>query len=213
MDCLEIGVKKRMKTDVVAIRTTGEGIGQALWETERAAAYRGLDRKQTLRLRLLAEEMTGMLRTIIGASHLCYWVESEDNLFSLHLQGRARMNPDLREELLKTSTTGKNAAAKGFMGRLRDLFEQYCEADTMDPQAPFGYTYVDIVGFDASVDASPSMICGWSLNEYKAAAMAHKEEEPERWDELEKSITARLADEIKIYIRGNTVEIVIEKAF
>ena len=213
MDCLEIGVKKRMITDVVAIAPTGEGIDSALMETERAAVYCGLDRKQALRLRLLAEEMTGMLRTIIGASQYSYWVESEGNLYSLHLSTSVRMHPELREELLKTSTTGKNAAAKGFMGRLRDLFEQYCEADNMDPQAALGYTYVDIVGFDASVDASPSMICGWSLNEYKAAAMAHKEEEPEQWDELEKSITARLADEIKIYIRSNTVEIVIEKAF
>lgn len=213
MDCLEIGVKKRMKTDVVEIRPTGEGIGQALWETERAAVYCGLDRKQALRLRLLAEEMTGMLRTIIGASQYSYWVESEGNLYSLHLSTSVRMHPELREELLKTSTTGKNAAAKGFMGRLRDLFEQYCEADNMDPQAALGYTYVDVVGYDASVDAAPSMICGWSLNEYKAAIAAHKAEEPERWDELEKSITARLADEIKIYIRSNTVEIVIEKAF
>lgn len=202
-----------MKTDVVAIRPSGEGMEQALTETERAAAYCGLDRKQALRLRLLAEEMTGMLRTIIGASQYSYWVESEGSLYSLHLSTSVRMHPELREELLKTSTTGKNAAANGFMGRLRDLFEQYCEADNMDPQAAFGYTYMNIVGYDASVDVAPNLFCGWSLNEYKAAAEAHKAEEPERWDELEKSITAKLADEIKIYIRNKTVELVIEKAF
>lgn len=203
-----------MKTDVVEIRPTGEGIEQALAETERAAAFCGLDHKQSLRLRLLAEEMTGMLRTLIGETPLCYWVESEGRRFSLHLAGNVRMNPDLREELLKTSTSGKNAAAKGFMGRVRDIFRQFSEADYVDPRENlYGYTYVGVVGYDASLDVAPNMICGWSLNEYKAAVAAHMDEEREKWDEMEKSITAKLADEIKIFIRNKAVEIVIEKAF
>ena len=40
-----------------------------------------------------------------------------------------------------------------------------------------------------------------------------KEEEAEKWDELEKSITAKLADEVKIFINGDAVEMVIEKTF
>ena len=52
-----------MKTDVIEITNKGEGVENALTETERAAVYRGLTPKQTLRLRLLAEEMTGMLRS------------------------------------------------------------------------------------------------------------------------------------------------------
>ena len=55
-----------MKTDIIQITPDGVGISDVLQETEKAAAFRGLDRKQTLRLRLLAEEMTGMLKTIVG---------------------------------------------------------------------------------------------------------------------------------------------------
>ena len=204
-----------MKTDVIRINPTGEGIRNVLTETEKAAAYRGLDAKQTLRLRLLAEEMTGMLQTIVKETELRYWVESEGNAFSLHLCTQVLMNSDLREELLKTSTSGKNAAAKGFMGRIRDIFTRMCDTTDTDTLAvEYGYSYVDVTGFDASRDMSPNaMLYGWSLREYRSAVEARRDEEADKWDELERSITAKLADEVKIFIRGNTVEMVIEKAF
>ena len=65
-----------MKTDVIEIKANGEGIDEVLLETERAAVYRGLEPKQTIRLRLLAEEMAGMLRTLIGKETFRYWVET-----------------------------------------------------------------------------------------------------------------------------------------
>jgi len=204
-----------MKTDVIMIHPTGEGIPEALAETEKAAAFRGLNPKQTLRLRLLAEEMTGMLKTIMGDTQLKYWVESEGPAFSLHLTANAQMNPEMREALIKTSTSGKNAAAKGFMGRVKDVFTRFCEANNEGIMAAeYGYSYVDVVGYDATMDMTPNaMLYGWSLRAYRDAVSDRKEEETEKWDELEKSITAKLADDVKIFIRKNTVEMVIEKTF
>ena len=100
-----------MKTDVIAITANGTGFENVLEETERAAAYRGLAPKQALRLRLLAEEMTGMLRTLIGDEPFRYWVESEGTAFSLHLETQTIVTRELRKALLKTSSSGKNAAA------------------------------------------------------------------------------------------------------
>ncbi|MBQ5991772.1 MAG: hypothetical protein IJL62_04405 [Clostridia bacterium] len=204
-----------MKTDIITITPAGEGITDALAETEKAAAFRGLDRKQTLRLRLLAEEMTGMLRTIVGEKPLKYWVESNGNAFSLHLSANAQADYEMREVLLKTSTSGKNAAAKGFMGRIRDIFMRLSETSDVNAlSAEYGYSYVGVVGYDASTDMSPNaMLYGWSLSAYREAVEANRNEEPEKWDELEKSITAKLADEVRIFIRLNTVEMVIEKTF
>ena len=204
-----------MKTDVIAISPLGEGMAEALKETERAAAFRGLTPKESLRLRLLAEEMMGMLRTIVGEGKSSFWVEAEGKAFSLHLLAGVRMNADLRDDLLKTATSGKNAAVKGFMGRIRDIFTQLSEPDgaTMDPKE-YGFSYVDVSSFDASMGVTThGMLYGWSMKEYKHAVEEHLAEEADKWDELEKSITARLADEVKIFIRGNTVEMVIEKAF
>ena len=64
------------------------------------------------------------------------------------------------------------------------------------------------------MDVSPNAaLLGWSLKAYRDAVAENREKEPEKWDELEKSITAKLADDVKIFIRGNNVEMVIEKAF
>lgn len=202
-----------MKTDVIRISPSGEGIPEALLETEKAAAFRGLDRKQSLRLRLLAEEMTGMLKTIVGPTLLRYWVESEGTAFSLHLATDAAIDADIRKTLLGISSSGENAAAKGFMGRLKDVFVRFCEANGNSAlAAEYGYAYVDVTNYDASMDMSPNaLLYGWSLKAYRDAVEAHRDEA--KWDELEKSITAKLADEIRIFIRKNTVEMIIEKAF
>ena len=204
-----------MKTDVIVISPTGEGMAEALKETERAAAYRGLTPKESLRLRLLGEEMMGMLRTIVGDGRASFWVEAEDKVFSLHLAAGVRMTADMREELLKTATSGRNAAVKGFMSRIRDIFTQLTEPDStaIDPK-DYGFSYVDVSSFDASMGVTThGMLYGWSMKEYKSAVQEHKEEEPDKWDELEKSITARLADEVRVFIRGNTVEMVITIGF
>ena len=202
-----------MKTDVIRISPSGEGIREALEETEKAAAFRGLDPKQTLRLRLLAEEMTGMLQTIVGETDLRYWVESEEMRFSLHLAGKAMMDPETKEALMKTSTSGKNEASKGFMGRLRSIFTALCATNDVSMLASqYGYAYVDYIGYDPTMDMSPNaMSYGWSMSAYKDAVEQHKD--AEKWDELEKSITAKLADDVKIFIRGSKVEMVIEKTF
>ena len=204
-----------MKTDVIAISPAGEGMEEALRQTEKAAAYQNLTHKESLRLRLLAEEMMGMLRTIVGEGKSSFWVEAEGKAFSLHLRAGVRMNADMREELLKTATSGKNAAVKGFMSRMRDIFTQLTEPDGSGATpTDYGFSYVDVASFDASMGVTThGMLYGWSMKEYRNDLEEHRAEEPEKWDELEKSITARLADEVKIFIRGKAVEMVIEKAF
>ena len=85
-----------MKTDVIEISPTGEGMAEALRQTEKAAAFQNLNPKQGLRLRLLAEEMMGMLRTLVGKGQASYWVEAEGNqgyLRAAERTGRRRRLP------------------------------------------------------------------------------------------------------------------------
>ena len=204
-----------MKTNVITINSNGEGIAEALHETEKAASYNELTKKETLRLRLLAEEMTGMFRTIVPATKATYWVEADRKNYSLHLAAKTRMNADLREELLSTSTSGKNELAKGFMGRLRDLFMQMGEYDDygVPPKMMYGFPDMDCDTMETPNGMMQGMMYNWSLQEYRSAIEERKEKEAEQWDELEKSITAKLADEIKIFINGDQVEMEIDKAF
>ena len=55
-----------MKSDVVKVTNSGEGINEALCAADAAAVYRSLEKKDALYLRLLAEEMMSMMRSIAG---------------------------------------------------------------------------------------------------------------------------------------------------
>ena len=51
----------------------------------------------------------------------------------------------------------------------------------------------------------------WSLMNYRESLERENEPDTEEWDELEKSIIAKLADDVKVWLRSDTTEVVIEK--
>ena len=54
----------------------------------------------------------------------------------------------------------------------------------------------------------------WSLAKYRQSvdeARASDQDTTEAWDELEKSIVASIADDVRVGVKGDTVELVIEK--
>ena len=81
-----------MKTDVIAVSSSGNQIGKALEQVEKMAAYKGLSRKDTLHLRLLTEEMMGMMRSITGEKDGYFWIEDEAGEYQLHLQVNTMLN-------------------------------------------------------------------------------------------------------------------------
>jgi hypothetical protein len=54
----------------------------------------------------------------------------------------------------------------------------------------------------------------WSLDHYIARQQSPLDTAgDEEWDQLEKSIVAKLADDVIVGVRGRRVEIIIQKAF
>lgn len=203
-----------MKSDVVHISNEGTGMTEALRQTELVSVYKSLSKKDSIRLLLLTEEMTGMMKALTGVHSADFWIEAEGNTFCLHLITETKMNTELRNKLLSASTSGENIAAKGVMGRIKDFFSRIIEP--FDASIPQEY----LAGF--AVQTMPVMTGGgmalnmpiystsvWSFNRYKAAV----EESGEEWDELEQSIVANIADEIEIGIADNAVEMIIYKQF
>ena len=197
-----------MISDIIAITNTGENLYTALDLSRRVAAYGDLSPKYALHLRLLAEELVSLMRAITGEVSGRFWIEKEDEDYRLHLQVDAALTKEKREELLSTSSTGKNEAHHSFMGRLRDFF--------------FGPVDADIAAYDKSVLATgvlpdgsrPSTDWDWMMTRYQCALSAMREEKPEAaeaWDELEKSIVGNLADDVKVSIKGSKTEMIIEK--
>ena len=121
-----------MKSDVIIVNSDGKGLEDALNQAEAVAVYKGLNGKEALHLRLLAEEMLGMLRAIVGQVSGKFWIEDSKKDFQLHLQAETVIDLDKRKALLGASTSGKNSAAKGIMGKIRDIFDEAIEAHNGD---------------------------------------------------------------------------------
>lgn len=206
-----------MKTDRIAINNQGIGMTAAFAELEKFAQYQGLDRKETLRLRLLAEEMFGMVQGIVGDFGAYFWLEGEKKKTELHLEAYTTIDIDKREELLSISSSGRNMAAKGVMGKLRDLMENYLlnYEDINRYAADSGvnlFSYDDYGMMYAGMDWTSHY---WSLERYKNGVEEHMGETSavQAWDELEKSIVGKLADDVLVGVRSNKLELIIKKNF
>ena len=94
------------------------------------------------------------------------------------------------------------------------IYKLPCNHDT----ATWGFDscYLYRVYFDTAVSASPQEI-GWSMNTYQKQleqmVSEKREGAAEAWDELEKSVIAHVADEVRISIHGYDVEMIVFKKF
>ena len=197
-----------MRTDMIAVSSRGSQIETALDQVEKVAAYKGLGAKETLHLRLLTEEMMGMMRSITGETQGRFWIEDEDGVYQLHLQAATRMDSEKRGQLLSASTTGRNESARGLMGRLRDFFDRGADDDIAAVASPLMMPGM----YDQST--ASTLDWEWSMIRYENALSARMETDEaarQAWDELEKSVVAHVADDVKVSIRGKLVEMTIVK--
>ncbi|MBQ9604811.1 MAG: hypothetical protein IJR45_05285, partial [Firmicutes bacterium] len=134
-----------------------------------------------------------------------FWIESKGKAFELHLS--ASLNDIFsadREKILSISSSGKNSAAKGIMGKVRSVFETML----IDYVVAYNETYDTYYTMGMITDAPPYYSAAWSLIQYKEA-----EKSEDEWDELEKSIIANLADDVVVGFKGKQVDIIVKKDF
>ena len=85
-----------MKTDILMISSDGTNMDSALAQVDKVAAYKGLSQKNAMYLRLLAEETMAMMRAITGNVNGEFWMEDEDQLYTLHLKVSTLMDENRR---------------------------------------------------------------------------------------------------------------------
>lgn len=197
-----------MKSNICALTGRQDQLDAVLAEVEKCTAYNNLDKKSSLRVRLLAEELVSMLPALLENTEGNFWIENKDRSYELHVSLHARQfKLGTREKLIAVSTSGKNSAAAGIMGKIRAaaeimLFPSEEVADAMD-------------FFNYGLESGATLDHVWSMQHYiyKVRTEAEKEAKAEAWDELEKSIIAKLADDVVVGIKGKQVDIVVRKEF
>ena len=196
-----------MKSNVCKIKNGANDLAAVLKESEMVASYNGLSHKQALQLRLICEEMDGMLPRIIDDFDGEFWIEFENGVCKVNAQVKfAEFTTKKKEDLIAFSSNKKNAAATGIIGKIRSAIEDFfLEGDGIYASSSPSYYHMATeyhIGVDHYL---------WSLVQYKDTVKKEKHEEA--WDELEKSIIASLADDVIVGVKGRQATIVVVKKF
>lgn len=176
-----------MKSDTIVVDNKGNGFADAVEETRKAALFRGVSQKDTLQLQLMTEEMLSLIHIVTGEVEASFWIESEDKAFDLCMTTKTVMDSEKRYLLLSSSSTRKNDAAHSFLGKLRDAFQEamLAEADTVNQGLP----------------------------EDIANDIYNRNTNDQEWDRYEQSILLKLADNVRISIKGKQVKMTVSKKF
>jgi hypothetical protein len=198
-----------MKSNVCKIENGTRDLESILKESERVAEYNGLSHKQALQLRLLCEEIDGMLPNIVDDFEGELWIDFEDGVCKVNVSVQfPEVNADKKAELISIAKDQKNAAAVGIVGKIRNAIENFfLDEDMMTAATISTRPYSLATGYSDGVDYDYL----WRLEEYRKSVK--KEEQVEAWDELEKSVIASVADDVIVGVRGKRAEIVIMKKF
>lgn len=197
-----------MRSSVCKIEKGTGDLSAILAESEKVSEYIGLDRKEAMKLRLICEEIDGLLPNITDEFEGDFWIDYEDGVCKVNVSIRIpEFNATKKKELISLANDKRNAAAVGIIGKIRNAIENFFLSEgSTDALDASSITFHTATGYSEGVDYSYL----WSLQQYKDTM---EKDETETWDELEKSVITSVADDVIVSIRGNSADIVIVKRF
>ena len=203
-----------MRSNVCKIEKGTKDLAAILKESEKVAVYNELTHKQSLQLRLICEEIDGMLPNIIDDFNGDFWIDFEDGVCKVNVSLRFNeFTAEKKEGLVGIAKNKKNSAAVGIVGKIRSaledvfLVEDSYGADMSLESRYFVTEYYDSMDHYSGMDYA----CLWSLENYRSTVK--KEEKTEAWDELEKSVIASVADDVIVGVKGKRADIIVVKKF
>ncbi len=204
-------------SDKFMVNSDAERMAAARYATENFAWQSKLDKRDTLRLDLLVEETLGMVKTTLEDFYGQIWFTADGKACEIHLEATADMNADRKDRLLDISSTGKNAAAKGFMAKLGEVISGAVHGfgKTMDAYGQESMKY-GIVHSPSPMSGNADMMTIWTLQTYRDdlnQARTDDDIADDALDELEKSIVGKLADDVIVGVKGDRINLVIKKKF
>ena len=167
-------------------------------------------------------QMTGQAMTIGGVYMSLDDFEADFNMESemtqkglvcrIRLAAEKSVDMIQEDKLLSVASSGKNENAKGIVGKIRELFRTSMQTPAITADQA-GLAAIDSWYAVGISHGSPADTNVWSLMAYRSYIEQTMEPDAQERDELEKSIIARIADDVKVWLKTNSTEIVVEKLF
>lgn len=195
-----------MRSNVCKIETGTKDLARIFSECDKVAVYNELSRKQAMQLRLLCEELDGLLPEILGDFEGGIWIEVEDDICKVNVSVEFKgFCLEKKQELLALSKNKKNTAVKGLTGKIRSVLEDlFLDEDVCrEITSPCSSYYLDTEAMDYAYL--------WTLEQYRCSAAS--EEKKQAWDELEKSVIASVADDVLVGVKGKRADVILVKDF
>ena len=178
-----------------------EATAAALREAEQFAEATGLTGKSALHLRLLAEELLGVINGVTEVRDGSFVIELNDGEYRLQLSAKTfPVGEWAQKRLLETSSTGENTLYQGVVGKLRMVADWYSRGgDSAGREKAYAGGFGDYASDE------------WSL--VRMRNYIARERKAIKWDELETSILNHLADDVRVGLRRDKVAITVHKTF
>ena len=209
-DCKEFTGSRRLRVgDDPAL------VKAAMDEAEGFIKDLSLDPKTALRIRLLTEEVLEMVKNMVGTFSGDFWVEHSEKEFHIHLDGKAKkMNLDTENELLSASKDGENVSVRGFGAMISHFINHHKEyidnlLDAMGESVTNDYMYLGPV-----IDNDLTNQIQWTMHNYSQYVTDQSNTDDgieEARDNLERSILANLADDIRVGVLEDDITITVIK--
>ena len=194
-----------MQSNVCKINKGDTDLSHLLRETEKVALYNELSHKETLSLRLLAEELVSMLPSIVSKFDGEFWITNNGDYYEVCVRIFVEnMTAATRERLIHVSKSNRNSAVVGVSGRIRAVFDYMSMASDEGVISPAGK-----FGMSTNIDFSKI----WSMKECCERTKEEAEAKKEPWDEFERSILVKIADDVVVGVKNHDVSIIIKKDF
>ena len=208
-----------MVSDKFMVNSDAGRMAAARYATENFAWQVNMNRRDALRLSLLVEETLGMMKAMVDDFYGRLWFTGDANAVEIHVEVTANMDSDRKHELLSVSSTGRNAAKRGFMGMLGEVISGALHNIGRAVDNAYGGTAVSGsvvapagMGTPNLYDLTPV----WTLEQYRENVEKGKlsaDALEQAKEDLEKSIVANLADDVVVGVKGDHIEMVISKRF
>ena len=205
-------------SDIVHINSDLKGKEAAVLAVDDFNRINRLEGKDALHIRLITEELICLVHDIMKGFIGNLWLERKDTrqgtLCSVCLSAQRAATPEQEEQLLALASSHRNENSMGLIGRIREAIRlnmQLSSGGSIPAEYSAEDNWYKLGQGDRGItdDAKVGEIL-WSLEQYRKN-LSEKNDASEEVEELERSIIAKLSDEVKIWITNDTTEVIIEK--